>query len=370
MSLAPVLEGKRICICVGAGGVGKTTGAAAIALRLAADGRRVALVTIDPARRLAGALGIGELGNEPCRVPSRRLAAAGLEIRGELWAMTLDPKRTFDDLIARLAPDERTRDEILANRIYRELSSAVAGTQEFTAIAKLHELARDVGFDAIVLDTPPSRSALDFITAPARLAGFFDARALRVLRRPTGLASRIAGRGTGAGLAALRLLTGVDLLGELGSFFGALGGLLDGLRERAAVVAALLRDPATAVVLLSSPEREPVDEAIAFAGELEAAGMDVSAVIVNRVHLDDDPPADPDVVARRLTPSLGARLACLVAENLRDHQVLVERDLTGLARLAAQIDGPPLICVPQVPGGVEDLAGLGLVAGHLFGGTR
>ena len=362
------LAGQRICICVGAGGVGKTTTAAAIALRLAAGGGRVALVTIDPARRLAGALGVSELGNEPQRVPARRLAGAGWEVRGELWAMMLDPKRTFDELIGRLAPDRRTRDEILGNRIYRELSSAVAGSQEFTAIAKLYELDRDGGYDAIVLDTPPSRNALDFINAPARLSQFFEGRALRLLRGPTGFASRVVGRGTNAGFAVLRRVTGVDLLGEVRTFFGALGGLVEGFEERAAGVEALLRDPATTVVLVSSAEWEPVDEAIAFAAELERAGLPVGAVVINRVHVDSAPPGDPAAVAASLEARLGERLAGLVGANLADHQVLAGRDRRGVARLEAALGGPPFVRVPQLAGEVDDIRGLGVIAAHLFAG--
>src|SRR4051812_25020304 len=164
-SLEPLLEGKRMVICAGSGGVGKTTMAAAVAVGLAERGLKVAVVTIDPARRLANALGLDELPNEPHRVP--------LDASGELWALMLDAKRTFDELIERLAPDARTRDEVFANRIYQQLSTAVAGSQEFTAIAKLYELDQEGTWDALVLDTPPARNALDFLDAPGRLTGFF-----------------------------------------------------------------------------------------------------------------------------------------------------------------------------------------------------
>src|SRR4051812_15388001 len=176
-SVEPLLEGRRIVICAGPGGVGKTTTAAAVAMGLAERGLKVAVVTIDPARRLADSLGLAELGNEPRLVDPGRFAAHGIEIRGELWAMMLDAKRTFDDLIERLAPDARTRDEVFANRIYQQLSSAVAGSQEFTAIAKLYALDQEGGYDVVVLDTPPSRNALDFLDAPGRLTGFFQGRA-------------------------------------------------------------------------------------------------------------------------------------------------------------------------------------------------
>src|SRR3954470_14772549 len=162
-SVASLLDGRRIVICAGSGGVGKTTTSAALAMGMAERGLRVAVVTIDPARRLANSLGLEDLGNEPRLVAPERFAGHGVEVRGELWAMMLDAKRTFDELIDRLSPDAAARDEVLGNRIYQQLSSAVAGSQEFTAVAKLYELDRSGRFDAIVLDTPPSRNALDFL---------------------------------------------------------------------------------------------------------------------------------------------------------------------------------------------------------------
>src|SRR3712207_2739761 len=231
MSIADRLEGKRVLICAGSGGVGKTTCSAALALGLAARGQRVAVVTIDPARRLADALGLEELGNEPRLVDPERFAGHGIELRGELWAMMLDAKATFDELIERLAPDESTRDEVLANRIYQELSSAVAGSQEFTAVAKLYDLTQSDRFDVVVLDTPPSRNALDFLDAPDRLTNFFEGRALRVFLAPTGFAAKVMGRGTGVVFSVLKRITGVDLLRDLSVFFRALGGVIDGDRK-------------------------------------------------------------------------------------------------------------------------------------------
>src|ERR1700724_209935 len=190
------LREKHVCICVGAGGVGKTTTSAALALGLAAAGAKVAVVTIDPAARLADALGLAELSDEPQLLDCETLAARGVEVRGELWAMVLDAKRTLDDVVTRLAPDRQTREEILANPIYRELSSAVAGSQELSAIAKLYELCNESDFDAIVLDTPPSRNAVDFIEAPTRLLGFLEGRALKVFLTPGGIATRVFGRST------------------------------------------------------------------------------------------------------------------------------------------------------------------------------
>jgi anion-transporting ArsA/GET3 family ATPase len=175
-----VLARKEVCICAGSGGVGKTTSSASIALGMAARGKKVAVLTIDPAKRLANSLGLPELAGEERRVE--------VDLSGELWAMTLDAKRTFDELIEWHAPDERTRDAVLSNRIYQELSSAVAGSQEYMAMEKLYELHREAHYDLLVLDTPPTRSALDFLDAPRKLAAFIDSRSLKLFTTPGGSA--------------------------------------------------------------------------------------------------------------------------------------------------------------------------------------
>src|SRR6202049_3385331 len=222
------LTGKRVCICVGAGGVGKTTTSAALAVGLAARGQKVAVVTIDPAVRLATALGRRELSSEPLRIDADLFAAQGIEMKGELWAMMLDPKRTFDAIVTRLAPEDRAREEILANPIYRELSTAVAGSQELSAIAKLYELRHERDFDVIVLDTPPSRNAMDFLDAPTRLLGFLEGRALKVFISPGGLTARLFGRSTALVFAIFARVTGVDMLSDLSRFFRSVSGVIDG----------------------------------------------------------------------------------------------------------------------------------------------
>jgi len=182
------------------------------------------VVTIDPAKRLASALGLQELSSEPRRIAPQMLGEQGLEVRGELWAMMLDAKHTLDGVVARLAPDERAREEILQNPVYRELSTAVAGSHELSAIAKLYELHEEHDFDVIVLDTPPSRNALDFLSAPTRLLGFLDGRALQVFLAPGGLTARLFGRGTSLVFAIFARVTGVDMLAELSTFFRSLSG--------------------------------------------------------------------------------------------------------------------------------------------------
>jgi anion-transporting ArsA/GET3 family ATPase len=367
VNVAETLDGRRVCICGGSGGVGKTTAAAAIAMGMASRGQRVAVVTIDPARRLANSLGLEELGNEPRLVEPDLFADAGVEMTGELWAMMLDPKRTFDEVIGRLAPDARTRDDILSNRIYREISNAVAGSQEYTAMSKLYDLHREGDFDLLVLDTPPSRNALDFLDAPDRLTQFLEGRALQLFLRPSGLAGRVVGRGTGMAFSVLKRVTGVDLLEDLSVFFRSLSGLLDGFRERARQVDALLSDPGTIFLLVTSPEREPIDEAIYFWRKLKAARMPFGGVIVNRVHHDEAPDADPAEVTTALSEELGPRLAERVAENLRDYQVLARRDSANIEHLAARLDDDRrLALVPYLDEDVHDIAGLARVQRYLF----
>jgi anion-transporting ArsA/GET3 family ATPase len=359
------LKDKRVCVCVGAGGVGKTTVSAALALGLAARGGRVAVVSIDPARRLAGALGLEELANEPHRLDPEMLAREGIELKGELWAMMLDSKGTFDQLIGRLAPDERTREEVLANRVYRELSSSSAGSQEFTAASKLFELEREGGFDAIVLDTPPSRNALDFLDAPDRLRRFLEGRALRLLSSGP-IARGLVGRGTGLVFALLGRATGVNLIGELSGFFGALAGLTDGFSERARSVERLLRDPATSFLVVTSPEHEPAREAAFFHERLLAAGLPFGALVVNRVHEGGLDGHTPDWVRELLASHVQEGMALRLTENLYDFDVLARRDRHSIARLSEQLSEADPVVVAHLDGDVQDLAGLARIAEWLF----
>ncbi|HLW95730.1 MAG TPA: ArsA-related P-loop ATPase [Solirubrobacteraceae bacterium] len=341
---------ERLTVCVGAGGVGKTTVAAALALARARRGERVAVVTIDPAPALARALGFDSLGGDPQRV----------EGAGELWALRLDAKRTLDELISSLAADEGARDRALSNRIYRELSAAVAGSQEFSAVAKLYELDRSGLYDAIVLDTPPSRNALDFLDAPARLMRFFDGRAARVLMSQGGSATRVAARAGAPLLGVLGRLAGAGVLREIVAFFTAIGGMVEGLGARAAAVEALLHDPATSFVLVTSPRREAVEEAIAFAAALAEARLPLSALTVNRVHTATQGDADGSLDAL-----LGARLAELVRESVRELAGRAAADGDSLARLRAALPGLPTILVPELGGELSNLAELDRLGAYL-----
>ena len=356
-------------VCAGPGGVGKTTTAAALAMGMAERGLKVAVVTIDPAKRLADSLGLEELGNEPRRVEG--------DFDGELWALMLDSKRTFDALIDRLAPDEATRDEVLSNRIYQQLSTAVAGSQEFTAIAKLYELDQDGDYDLLVLDTPPSRNALDFLDAPRRLTQFIEGRSLRVFMKPTGLAARVAGRGASVALSVMKRLLGFDLLDELSEFFTAFSGMVEGFQERARKVSELLADPSTCFLVVCGPQGEPISEAVYFHGKLMEAELPFGGVIVNKVNVlaegeDGAPEAGDEVAGERLRDDLGEalgdeRLAARVADNFSDYRALAERDDRNIQALGAELETDCVIRVPYLDEDVHDLAGLAQINRHLFG---
>jgi anion-transporting ArsA/GET3 family ATPase len=360
------LKGKRVCICLGSGGVGKTTTSAALALGLAARGQKVAVVTIDPAARLASALGLDRLSGEPRLIDPALLAEQGVQCEGELWAMMLDSKGTFDEIVARLAPDDREREQILANPIYRELSSAVAGSQELSAMAKLYELRHERDFDVIVLDTPPSRNAVDFLETPARLLGFLEGRALRVFLSPGGLAARVFGRSTGIVFAIFARVTGVDMLSDLSTFFRSLSGILDGFKDVTKGVSELLRDPTTTFLVVTSPEPEPAREAEFLAERLASRDMSRGGLIINRMHFDGLGESSADEVQELLTPDLGERLARRVAGNLADFDVLVQRDRETVAHLSRELGEREPILVPHLDEDVRDVAGLAQLAEHLF----
>jgi anion-transporting ArsA/GET3 family ATPase len=365
--LAKRLSGKRVVVCLGAGGVGKTTTSAALAFGLAARGQKVAVVTIDPARRLAAALGLGELSGEPRRIDPELLAEQGVAERGELWAMALDVKRTFDDVVARLAPDAATREEILGNPVYKELSSAVAGVQELGAVTKLYELETEHDFDVIVLDTPPSRNALDFLKTPENMLRFLQGRALKVFLAPGGIAARFLGRSTGIVFAIFARVTGVDMLGELSTFFKSLSSVIDGFGERVKGVAELLREETTGYLIVTSPEREPAREAVFLAEQLREQRMRCDAAIVNRVHAHGLEGRTAAEVEALLAAALGdGSLARRAAHNLADFDVLAHRDRETIAHLGRELDEPNPVIVPHLDEEIQDLAGLARIAGYLF----
>jgi anion-transporting ArsA/GET3 family ATPase len=295
--------GIRIVVCCGAGGVGKTTTAAAVALRAAEQGRTVVVLTIDPARRLAQSMGLTELDNHPREVP-------GVDTRagGRLDAMMLDMKRTFDEVVlAHTTPDRA--EQIFANPFYQSLSSSFSGTQEYMAMEKLGQLRAEDRWDLIVVDTPPSRSALDFLDAPKRLGSFLDGRFIRILMAPAKSGGRaylkVVSAGLGAVTAALTKVLGAQVLRDVQGFVAALDTMFGGFRERAEATYALLQTDGTAFLVVAAPERDALREASYFVERLETEDMPLAGLVLNRVHTT-------------LAPKLSAERAFAAAETLEE----------------------------------------------------
>jgi len=366
------LLSRRLVICCGTGGVGKTTISAALALRLAQGGARTVVVTIDPARRLASALGMSGLSDEPERVPAGALLGQGT---GELWALQLDAKATFDRLVSRYAADEEARTRILENRIYRHLSGAVAGAQEYMAVERLNELVEDGRFECIVLDTPPATNALDFLDAPQRITRFIEGRALRLLLRPGavggagGLGWKILHAGSGTVLSLLERLTGAQLLRDVSDFLAGFDGMYQGFAERAEAVRALLLSEQSGFVVIAATEPDSLGQAVALSERLTADGFPLAGVILNRVHPlpPGDPPA-PQELARALAGAGAAdaeALAANAAAALADERVLGLRDLEARRELHAAIGSGGLIEVPWFAHEPVELPGIAEVAAVL-----
>jgi anion-transporting ArsA/GET3 family ATPase len=370
-SIAELLEGKRVCICAGSGGVGKTTTAAAIAAGMAAEGKKVAVLTIDPAKRLADSLGLPELGNVERQVDAALFERAGVDAGGgELWAMMLDSKQTFDEVVRKHAPDEETRDRILANRIYQQLSNALAGSQEYMAMEKLFELHAEGRYDLLVLDTPPTRNALDFLDAPKRLTQFIEGRALQVFMRPAGFGMKVFGRGASMMFGVLRRITGVNLIEDLAEFFQAFSGMVEGFRERARRVNELLADERTSFVVVCGPQGEPISEAVYFHRKLVEAELPFGGVIVNKVHFEGrlaEAAVDHGGLEAALTDALDdPELASRVAANFEDFRALGERDRRNVEQLTGEMRTSCVIQVPYLDQDVHDLGGLMEVNRYLF----
>ncbi|MDX1509909.1 MAG: ArsA family ATPase [Nitriliruptorales bacterium] len=351
------VERAHIIVTTGAGGVGKTTTAAGIGLAGALAGRRTLVMTIDPARRLAQAMGLEDLAPVPQRVELP-------DVPGELHAMMLDMQSTFDSVIDRHATDPSKARNIKQNRIYQTLSSTLSGTQEYMAMEKLHELHDEGTWDLLVIDTPPTRSALDFLDAPKRMTSFLEGRLLRILLRPAMATGRGYLRMVGAGATALVRLagkvTGMELLDDLADFFGNFEGMYEGFKERAEQVLELLSEPTSQFVIVTTPEPPPLREAKFFLERLEQEGLHQGGVVVNRIQpaLEDvDEPAvrtaadaQPDTEeGRALAGALHmlADVASLATRERRD----VEAALFGVPLKA-------LVEVPLLRSDIHDLDGL------------
>ena len=386
--LDAMLADREVIVCVGCGGAGKTTVAAALALEAARRGRKALVLTIDPARRLADALGVESLGNRPQAIPRETLDALGVPRRGNLSAMMLDMKRTFDDLVERFAESDEVRDRIFENTIYQHVSNALAGSVEYSAMEKVFELHESGAFDLIVVDTPPAQHALDFLEAPQRLLEFLDSRLVKMLIHPAFAAGRFGfrlfHRGTQWVLQILERITGIGFLEDLSEFLIAFDAMADGYRDRAHSVQSLLVGPRSSFVLVAGPGTESTRHATDFLDRLEGYGVSLAGVLVNRIRLwpsKDAPPRDnarqsadlealrdalracegadyPAQLAAEAAVKAATRYAEWVRADARSAQPLRER-IEAQGRFWGR--------VPEFERDVHDLSGLGRVADRIAG---
>src|SRR5947209_20337473 len=357
MDVDALLARAEIIVCCGAGGVGKTTTAAALALRAAERGRRVCVLTIDPARRLAQSMGLTELDNTP-------RAVIGVEGEGSLDAMMLDMKRTFDEIVLGHAEPARAQ-QILANPFYISLSSSFAGTQEYMAMEKLGQLKAQEHWDLIVVDTPPSRSALDFLDAPQRLGRFLDGRMIRLLLAPAKAGGRAYMKVFSVGLnmftSVLTRILGAQALKDLSLFVASLETMFGGFRERAEHTYRLLKEPGTKFVVVAAPERDALREAAYFVERLSTEQMPLATVVLNRVHRSGAPGLSVErslAAAESLEESGESSLTAAVLRIHAERLATASRDGRMAERFSAAHPTVPLVEVGAQAGDVHDLDGL------------
>ncbi|MBD0690742.1 ATPase [Streptomyces sp. CBMA123] len=363
----------RIIVCCGSGGVGKTTTAAAIGLRAAERGRKVVVLTIDPARRLAQSMGLTELDNTPRVVE-------GVAGDGRLHAMMLDMKRTFDEVVLAHAEPERAK-AIMENPFYQSLSAGFAGTQEYMAMEKLGQLRAAEEWDLIVVDTPPSRSALDFLDAPNRLGSFLDGRVIRILTAPAKVGGRSAMRFLNAGMGlltgALGKIFGAQLLTDVQTFVSAMDSMFGGFRERADRTYQLLKAPGTAFLVVAAPERDALREAAYFVDRLAADRMPLAGLVLNRVHSTGAPQltAERALAAAEALEENGSEHSSPEAELLAagllrlhaERMQIMGRERRTRDRFVSVYPDVPIVEVAALPGDVHDLDGLRAIGDRLNG---
>ncbi|MBV8136599.1 MAG: ArsA family ATPase [Deltaproteobacteria bacterium] len=361
---APDFARYRLIACLGPGGVGKTTVSAALAVSGAARGRSVDVMTVDPAPRLLDALGLDGNASEPRTVSLKALRpvpAAAIR-HARLRALKLDPKETFDSIVRQHAPSAAARDAILSNRIYRNLSSALAGVGDYMAMEKLLELASQPDTDLVVLDTPPAAEALDFLDAPRRLLELLNSRAVTLLGAPAGLLRqfRLVDLAARAVLSAFDRVTGLNLLADVQAFVSGFEGMYEGFAERAKRADALLRAGDTALVLVTTPETGRIAQAQEFLQALQKAGLQVNAIVVNRAM-----PALPDakeIAAAKLSAALKRKLR----RNLADQVALKERETRSLGVLSRVMPAQAqLLLSPELDHEPRSVTDLGVIAANL-----
>jgi len=378
MTLKEIVERHRVVVSAGSGGVGKTTVAASIGVWGALQGRRTAVLTIDPARRLATSLGLETLGHDAREIPRDVFTAQGLAPTAPLSAMMLDQKGAWDALVERYAPAD-ARPRILANPFYQHLSQTFAGSQEYMAIEQLCLLVDSGSYDLVVVDTPPTRHALDFLEAPKRIDDFLDKSVVKWFVRPYFSAGwsafRAVNRTAGFLLHRLEQATGVSALAEISDFFTSMSGLFENFHERIERAYEVLRGAETAFVVVSSPEEQVLGDAEYLAGKMAELRMPLKGVVMNRVHAElrrekrgTIDPDDLDTVGRIVAGAVGATDAPALVENFADYQTLARGEQLRIEQFRAGLPKRvPMVTVPNFSRDVHDLATLAAMHPYLFG---
>jgi anion-transporting ArsA/GET3 family ATPase len=388
LDLESLLRGKQIIICCGSGGVGKTTVSAALGVQAALLGKKVLTLTVDPAKRLADSLGLSELGNQEARVPEERFLRHGKNPTGSLHAMMLDTKRTFDELIERYAPNEDVARNIMHNQFYQHLSSAMTGSHEYLAMEKLYQIHLEGRYDLIVLDTPPTKHALDFLEAPNRVRAFFDRSISQWFLKPYLTMGRMSlnlfNRTAGTVLRLVERFTGAEFLHDVSEFVTGLADSFDIFRSRAEEVMHVLRGEHTTFLLVTATDRSALEEAAYFYDRIQEASLPFGGIIANRFHTFPVPeaagrlsaegspphgraPLDTDISylnkERGLPPSVARRLV----ENFDRYRRLARRDQNVLQEFALKSPREvPILTVPAFDEDVFDIDGLLKMNAHLF----
>ena len=375
----PIVSRARVVVCVGPGGVGKTSCSAAIGIHAARQGRRVAVLTIDPARRLANALGLPQIGNQERDIPKSAFESMGLEApAGRMSAMMLDIKTSWDHVVRRYHPDPVVRERLLENRFYRTLSTSLAGSQEYMAMEKLYELVnrQDDPLDLVVLDTPPAASAVDFLEAPNRMLGALDNDATRWLVNATasngGIGKKIFGASTSIFVRTIGKFTGMETLNELSSLLSGFSDMYDGFQERAQAVNKTLADPRTIFMVVSSPRGGPLQDAEQFTRKLLKKELTVGGIILNRAVANPFGNAGQALSEEKLIQIFGdcggsPAFTAQVIEETKLRTKEFESQTVLIRELSERFRGMKTCLIPNFTGDIHDLHGLTLMENELFG---
>ncbi len=379
LDVRSLLQHRRILLCCGSGGVGKTTTAAALGLMAASMGRKVLVMTIDPAKRLAQAMGLDELGHQPQKIDLNYLQPDGIAASGSgsMFAMMLDTKKAFDELVSRYAPNDDVKQRIFANSYYRHVSTALAGSREFMAMEKVYEVVSDQKYDLLIVDTPPAQHALEFLEAPHRLFDLFEGSFVNLLIQPYKLAGKFGfeffRRTSAPFLKLFERLTGYEVLNELSEFFLAFSGMFEGFKERSKKVDELLKGEDTSFVLVCSPEPASLVQADRFFLHLQRDKLSIGGLLINRVHQISGPGGNSklsredlsqlnDCFDERLN---GQSLEQRLFATYRDEVMLTAAD-TGAIRSAHITNGKvPYRCMPHFTHDLHSLQDLHSFAQHL-----